>query len=222
MVCKQSTEWNWFVRHGWPEAVLSYFWDHLVNASAYVFFPLHPLPACFLIWQGLAIGDWRENQIKATHQPIANRTENVSLMMGCVTRWKVSPWLCISEPCLGKNAKLPVLCKQTQLYKKYANWLLQQSVGLLWMESCSIPIPFASLLFSLCLSFSRDMITMGKIFWHDNAKICQAEPASTTILCQVVSRTVVFASQAVSCSLGFPLTLNSQPQWLWSTVYLLF
>lgn len=93
-----------------------------MNASAYVFFPLHPLPACFLIWQGLAIGDWRENQIKATHQPIANRTENVSLMMGCVTRWKVSPWLCISKPCLGKNAKLPVLSKQTRLYKmKYAN-----------------------------------------------------------------------------------------------------
>lgn len=85
-------------------------------------FPLHLLPACFLIWQGLAIGDWRENQIKATHQPIANRTENVSLMMGCVTRWKVSPWLCISKSCLGKNAKLPVLSKQTQLYKmKYAN-----------------------------------------------------------------------------------------------------
>jgi hypothetical protein len=36
----------------------------------------------------LGLGDWRGNQIKATHQPIANRTENVSLMMGSITRWK--------------------------------------------------------------------------------------------------------------------------------------
>lgn len=122
MVCQQSTEWNWFVRHGQPEPILSYFWDHLVNSSAYEFFPLHPLPACFLIWQRLGLWDWRENQIKATHQPIANRTENVSLMMGCVTRWKVSLRLCVSKPGFTKDAKLPGLSKQTRIYKmKYAN-----------------------------------------------------------------------------------------------------
>lgn len=122
MVCKQSTEWNWFVRRGRPEPVLSYFWDHLVNASAYVFFLLQPLPACFLIWQGLKHGDWRENQIKATHQPIANKTANVSRMMGCVTRWKFSLWVCVSKAGFSTGAKLPGLSKQTRLYKmKYAN-----------------------------------------------------------------------------------------------------
>lgn len=111
-ICKTWTTWT----------SINYFWDHLVNANAYVFFHLCPLPACFLIWQRLRLGDWRENQIKATHQSIANRTEDVSLMMGCVTRWKVSLWVCISKPGFSKGSKLPALCKQTQLYKmKYAN-----------------------------------------------------------------------------------------------------
>lgn len=82
-----------------------------------MYFPSLPLPVCFLIWQRLGLRDWRENQIKATHQPIANRTENVSLMMGCVTRWKVPLWVCISKPDFTKGSKLLALSKQTQIYK---------------------------------------------------------------------------------------------------------
>lgn len=114
-------------------------------------FPSFPLPACFLIWQRLGLGGWRENQIKATHQPIANRTENVSLMMGCVTRWKVSLWVCVSKPDFGKGSKLPALGKQAQLYKmKQANGC--SSICGIALDGKCLTLYFVLLLFLLLYS----------------------------------------------------------------------
>lgn len=141
----------------------------LVGECKCICIPSPFLPPCLhLDWQRLGLGDWRQNQIKATHQPITNRTENVSLVMGCVSRWKVSLRVCIPNPGFGKGSKLPVVGKQTQLYKmKYANVCpnLHECPGWKMITSllCSVPIAFTLLLFSLSLHSSPDIITMGKL-----------------------------------------------------------
>lgn len=141
----------------------------LVGECKCICIPSPFLPPCLhLDWQRLGLGDWRQNQIKATHQPITNRTENVSLVMGCVSRWKVSLRVCVPNPGFGKGSKLPVVGKQAQLYKmKYANVCpnLHECPGWKMITSllCSVPIAFTLLLFSLSLHSSPDIITMGKL-----------------------------------------------------------
>lgn len=113
-----------------------------MNANAYVLpapLPASPHPCLHLDWQRLGLGDWRQNQIKATHQPITNRTENVSLVIERVSRWKVSLWVWVSKPGLGKGSKLPVVGKQTQLYKiKYANGCPSLCESLEWKMISSL------------------------------------------------------------------------------------
>lgn len=118
-------------------------------------------------WQRLGLGDWRQNQIQATHQPITNRTKNVSLVMGCVSRWKVSLRVCVSKPGLGKGSKLPVLGKQTHFTRR--SMLIAAPVSecpgwkMIASLLCSVLIAFTLLLFSLSLNSSPDIITMGKL-----------------------------------------------------------
>lgn len=181
---------------------------------------LHSSPPCLLLnWQTLGLGDWRQNQIKATHQPITNRTENVSLVTGCETRWKVSLRVCISKPGFRVSG-LPVLSKQIELTRWSmlmtapasvdaldGKWLTLYFDRFLW--------PFTLLLFSLSLHSFPDIITMRK-----SPDVTIPGPTELLLLQQPLCCVALRPGQwSLPPSLSFKLTLNSHKQWLWLTVH---